>query len=72
MPDCYNLGIARESRYIVECKRDSKENIDKTLDFFKSYYPSVQLDSSGYYENTNELFNIFPKRKLLKKVYHGN
>lgn len=66
MSDCHDLGIARETRYIVQYKRDTQQNIDKTLDFFKTHYPSVRLDSRGYYENT--MFGYDPNSPHVRAI----
>lgn len=45
-------GIMAECKYIVECLRDTTESIQKTINFFQNYDPSVDLQYPQYFENT--------------------
>lgn len=62
---CWEHGISSECQLIVECRRDSKANIDKTLSFFKKEFPEVSLRVKGYFENT--MFGYFPN-DLVKTI----
>lgn len=44
-------GILEELRLIVGARRDSKENIEKTIKWFKKNYPNVDLSAPVYYRN---------------------
>jgi hypothetical protein len=60
-----NGGIAHECQHIVSKKKDSKDNIDKTLLFYKTKYPEVSLSAKQYFEN--KMFGYVPNN-LVKKV----
>jgi hypothetical protein len=62
---CYNKGISYECQFIVDGRRDSKDNIDKTLSFFKKEFPEIDLNTKQYYENT--MFGYFPN-ELVKQI----
>jgi hypothetical protein len=47
-----NHGIAHECQHIINCHRDSKDNIVKTLLFFKKKFPEISLSAKQYFENT--------------------
>lgn len=60
-----NHGIANECQLIIDCRRDSKDNITKTLDFFKNEFPEISLSAKQYFENT--MFGYFPN-DLVKTI----
>lgn len=61
----YNHGIAHECQLIIKGRKDSKDNIVKTLSFFKEKYPEISLSASQYFENT--MFGYTPS-DLVKKI----
>lgn len=62
---CWEHGIAHECQHIIDGRRDSKDNIAKTLSFFKKEFPEVSLSAKQYFENT--MFGYTPN-DLVKKV----
>lgn len=60
-----NHGIAHECQHIIDCHRDSKDNIVKTLSFFREKFPEISLSAKQYFENT--MFGYTPN-DLVKKV----
>ena len=60
-----NHGIAHECQHIINCRRDSKDNIIKTILFFKKEFPEISLSARQYFENT--MFGYSPN-DLVKKV----
>jgi len=62
---CCNHGIAHECQHIIDCRRDSKDNIAKTLLFFKKEFPEISLSAKQYFEN--KMFGYTPNN-LVKKV----
>lgn len=62
---CHDKGIAHECQYIVQCRRDSHQNMVKTVQFFRKYFPEINLHTKQYFENT--MFGYFPN-DLVKKV----
>ena len=62
---CCNHGIAHECQHIIDSRRDSKDNIVKTLSFFREKYPEISLSAPQYFENT--IFGYTPS-DLVKKI----
>jgi len=62
---CCNHGIAHECQHIINGRRDSKDNINKTLLFFKKEFPEISLSAKQYFENT--MFG-YSSNDLVKKV----
>lgn len=65
-PQVVKLGIIRELELIKSCRKDSQENIDKTLNFFKTNFPSINLNANQYFENT--LFGYNPISDAVKNI----
>lgn len=61
----HKLGIMHECQAIVNCLKDSRSNIEKTLAFFKQEYPEISLSAKQYFENT--MFG-YASNDLVKKV----
>lgn len=53
-----STGIADEIKLIISCKRDSAKNMKKTLSFFESNYPDINLLAGQYFEN--KIFGYHP------------
>lgn len=64
-PLSHNYGIEDECRWIVNLRKDSRDNIEKTLAFFRQECPEISLSAKQYFENTT--FGYSPN-DLVKKV----
>jgi hypothetical protein len=64
-------GIVAECYNITKQMRDSSESIQKTINFFKNYDPSVDLQFPQYFENTvfGYKFNDKTIRDFTKKFW---
>lgn len=57
-------GILHECDLIIANYKDSKQQIQKTINFFKTKYPNISLSAKQYYENT--LFAYSPVESVKK------
>ena len=58
-------GILAECKSIVKYYKEKQENIDKTINFYKKNYPTINLSAKQYYVNT--MFGYYPN-ETVKKV----
>lgn len=58
-------GIRAECKSILKFRKEKKENINKTINFYKKNYPDINLSTQQYYANT--MFGYYPS-ETVKKV----
>jgi len=65
-------GISAECNFIVQCKKDSRESISKTVRFFKKKFKDVNLHYPKYFENTMFGYSFHSKeyRKISKDFWN--
>jgi hypothetical protein len=56
--DVLKGGILKETQEIVKHRKDSKERVEKTIQFFQQYDSSVRLDYPQYFENNRFMYDF--------------
>lgn len=61
-PAHWNVGIMAEAQKIVLKRKDTKDNVSKTINFFLNNSPETPLSETRFYENT--IFGYRPSEKV--------